>query len=162
MPQLDLTTFAPQIVWLVITLLAMYVIMAKVALPRIAQTLDERQQRIDSNLEKAAALKAEAEAAAKAYEISLADARSKAQDAVKAVIDEANAAQAKAEEELTASLNAKLKAAEAKIAEAKDQALANINDVSAEIATATVEKLTGVTVDDAAVKAAVANALEQH
>ncbi|GGF61076.1 ATP synthase subunit b 2 [Terasakiella brassicae] len=162
MPQLDVTTFAPQIVWLVITFLAMYFIMAKVALPRIAEVLDERQTRIDDNLAKAAALKVEAEQAAAAYEQSLAEARSKAQDEVKVVIDQANAAQAKAQEELAAKLDKKLAEAEARIADAKDKALANITEVSADVAKATVEKLSGVSVDDAAVNAAVAKAMEQN
>lgn len=159
MPQLDVTTFAPQIVWLVITFLVMYFLMAKVALPRIAQVLDERQTRIDDNLEKAAALKKEAEEAAAAYESSLAEARAKAQDAVKAVLDAANAAQAKAQDELAAKLNAELEAAEARIAEAKDKALANIKEVSGDVAKATVAKLSGVDVDDAAVEAAVTKAM---
>jgi len=162
MPQLDVTTFAPQIVWLVITFLAMYFIMAKVALPRIAEVLDERQTRIDDNLAKAAALKIEAEQAAAAYEQSLAEARSKAQDEVKVVIDQANAAQAEAQEELAAKLDKKLSEAEARIADAKDKALANITEVSAGVAKATVEKLAGVSVDDAAVNAAVAKAMEQN
>ncbi|WP_417841179.1 F0F1 ATP synthase subunit B' [Terasakiella sp.] len=162
MPQLDVTTFAPQIVWLVITFLTMYFIMAKVALPRIAEVLDERQTRIDDNLAKAAALKVEAEQAAAAYEQSLAEARSKAQDEVKVVIDQANAAQAKAQEELAAKLDKKLSEAEARIADAKDKALANITEVSADVAKATVEKLSGVSVDDAAVNAAVAKAMEQN
>ena len=162
MPQLDVTTFAPQIVWLVITFLAMYFIMAKVALPRIAQVLEERQTRIDDNLEKAAALKKEAEEAAAAYESSLAEARANAQDAVKAVIDAANAEQAKKQDELTEKLNKELDAAEARIAEAKDKALANIKEVSGDVAKATVEKLSGVSVDDAAVDAAVAKAMETN
>ena len=162
MPQLDVTLFAPQIVWLIITFLAMYILMAKVALPRIAEVLEERQTTIDENLEKAAALKKEAEEAAAAYESSLAEARSKAQDEVKVVIDQANSAQLKAQEELDAKLSAKLAEAEARIAEAKDKALANIQDVSSEVAKATVEKLSGVSVDDAAVSAAVAKAMETN
>lgn len=162
MPQLDVTTYAPQIVWLVITFLAMYFLMAKVALPRIAEVLEERQTRIDDNLAKAAALKKEAEEAAAAYESALAKARSKAQDEVKVVIDQANAAQAKAQEDLAAKLDKKLAEAEARIAEAKDKALANITEVSADVAKATVEKLSGVSVDDAAVSAAVAKAMEQN
>ncbi|SCA57368.1 ATP synthase subunit b' [Candidatus Terasakiella magnetica] len=162
MPQLDVTLFAPQIVWLIITFLAMYFLMAKVALPNIAEVLEERQTRIDDNLEKAAALKKEAEDAAAAYESSLAEARSKAQDEVKVVLDAANAAQAKAQDELAAKLETKLTEAEARIAEAKDKALANINEVSGDVAKATVEKLTGVSVDDAAVNAAVAKAMETN
>ncbi|WP_417790506.1 F0F1 ATP synthase subunit B' [Terasakiella pusilla] len=162
MPQLEIATFAPQIVWLFITFLAMYFLMAKVALPRIAQVLDERQTRIDDNLEKAAALKAEAEAAAAAYESSLAQARSKAQEEVKAVLDAANAEQAKRQDELSAKLNKELDAAEARIAQAKDKALANIKEVAGDVAKATVVKLSGVSVDDAAVQAAVAKAMEQN
>lgn len=162
MPQLEIASFAPQIVWLFITFLAMYFLMAKVALPRIAQVLDERQTRIDDNLEKAAALKAEAEAAAAAYESSLAQARSKAQEEVKAVLDAANAEQAKRQEELSAKLNKELDAAEARIAQAKDKALANIKEVAGDVAKATVDKLSGVSVDDAAVEAAVAKAMEQN
>ena len=162
MPQLEIATFAPQIIWLFITFLAMYFLMAKVALPRIAQVLDERQTRIDDNLEKAAALKAEAEAAAAAYESSLAQARSKAQEEVKAVLDAANAEQAKRQDELSAKLNKELDAAEARIAQAKDKALANIKEVAGDVAKATVDKLSGVSVDDAAVQAAVAKAMEQN
>ena len=162
MPQLDISTYAPQIVWLVITFLAMYLIMAKVALPRIAQVLDERQSRIDDNLEKATAFRKEADDAAKAYEKSLADARSKAQDEVKVVIDQVNAEAAKAQTALADKLNTELEAAEARISQAKDKALANIKEVSADVAKATVEKLSGVSLDDAAIEAAVANAMEQN
>ena len=162
MPQLDISTYAPQIVWLVITFLAMYLIMAKVALPRIAQVLDERQSRIDDNLEKATAFRKEADDAAKAYEKSLADARSKAQDEVKVVIDQVNAEAAKAQTALADKLNTELQAAEARISQAKDKALANIKEVSADVAKATVEKLSGVSIDDAAIETAVANAMEQN
>lgn len=162
MPQLDVTTFAPQIIWLVITFLAMYFIMAKVALPRIAEVLEERQTRIDENLEKAAALKAEAEEAARAYETSLSEARAKAQEEVKAVLDAAAAQQAKAQDELSEQINKDLNAAESRIADAKDKALANIKEVSADVAKATVEKLSGVSVDDSDVEAALAKAMEAN
>lgn len=162
MPQLDISTYAPQVVWLVITFLAMYFIMAKVALPRIAQVLDERQTRIDDNLEKAAALRKQAEEAAQAYEKSLAEARSKAQDEVKVVIDQVNAQAAKAQTALADKLNIELVAAEARITQAKDKALANIKQVSSEVAKATVEKVSGVSLDDAAIESAVANAMEAN
>ena len=60
MPQLDPSTFATQLVWLIITFLILYLILWKSALPRIASILQDRQERIDNDLEKAEKLKKEA------------------------------------------------------------------------------------------------------
>ena len=79
LPQLDTSQYAPQVIWLVISFALLYVLMARVALPRIGQVLEERQDRVNDNLEKAGALKAEAESVAEAYEGALADARAEAQ-----------------------------------------------------------------------------------
>ena len=75
MPQLDISTFSTQIVWLVITFSALFIIMWRVAVPRISDSLEQRQNRMDDSLNKAAEFKKEAEAAIEAYEKSLAEAR---------------------------------------------------------------------------------------
>ena len=64
LPQLDASKYPSMVIWLAISFAVLYVLMAKVTLPRIAQVLEKRQDRIDDNLEKATGLKAEAEAAA--------------------------------------------------------------------------------------------------
>ena len=61
MPQLDPSSYASQIFWLVVTFVILYLLMWKVALPRVSALLRERQERIDDDLEKASRLKAEAE-----------------------------------------------------------------------------------------------------
>jgi len=72
MPQLELHDFAPQLIWLVISFVTLYLIMARVALPRIANVLEERRDRIASDLDKAEQLKRKTDEAIAAYEESLA------------------------------------------------------------------------------------------
>ena len=75
MPQLDFTTYANQIFWLVLTLIAIYFVLSRIALPRIAAVLSERQGTIANDIAAAEDLKLQAVAAEAAYEQALADAR---------------------------------------------------------------------------------------
>ena len=71
MPQLDVTTFAPQLVWLLVWFVVLYLLMAKLGLPRIAGAIEARRQRRADDLDRAARLKTEAEAANAAYQRTL-------------------------------------------------------------------------------------------
>jgi len=79
MPQLDIGTFDNQVFWLLITLVVIYFVLSRVALPRIAAILAERQGTITNDIAAAEDLKAKAEAAEAAYDKALADARAEAQ-----------------------------------------------------------------------------------
>jgi F-type H+-transporting ATPase subunit b len=79
MPQLEFSTYLPQFFWLVITFSALYLIMWKIAVPSITVTLENRQKRIEDNLEKAAKAKQEAEKSISAYENLIREARAEAQ-----------------------------------------------------------------------------------
>ena len=49
-PPFDATTFASQILWFAITFGALYVLMSKVALPRIGSILENRKSIVDADL----------------------------------------------------------------------------------------------------------------
>ncbi|PPR79265.1 MAG: ATP synthase subunit b, sodium ion specific [Alphaproteobacteria bacterium MarineAlpha2_Bin1] len=68
MPQLDIGTFIPQLVWLFLTFIVLYLIMSRAILPKIADVLEQRQDRIASDLEEAEKLKNEAQKVLKTYE----------------------------------------------------------------------------------------------
>src|SRR3954467_3149363 len=72
-------TFASQIVWLVITFVALYLLISRIAIPRIGGIFEQRERRIQGDFADAQQAKGESEAALAAYEKALADARNRAQ-----------------------------------------------------------------------------------
>ncbi|MEK9672802.1 MAG: F0F1 ATP synthase subunit B' [Rhodospirillaceae bacterium] len=158
MPQLDFTTFVPQVVWLVLTFIALFLIMWKLAVPRIAETLELRQKKLEQNLEKAATLKAEAEAAEESYEKALAAARAEAHEAIAKVQADMKAKQEAEGANLGEKLRQRIEEGEAAINDAVQSALADVGGIAQEVAKAACERLTGETPDDAAVAKAVAAA----
>lgn len=162
MPQLDVATYAPQLVWLVISFVLLYLLMARVALPRIADVLEERGRKREDNLAKAEELEKEAEDVSAAYESALNEARTRAHGALARAQD---AAKAKAEAEiarLDTALHARTREAEAAIAKAREGALADAAGIAAEIAQLAVHKVAGLSVDEASARAAANAARGAH
>ncbi len=162
MPQLDLSTFLPQLVWLAITFAVLYLLMARVGLPRIGGVLEARRGRIEGDLEKAGQMKAEAEAVIAAYERALAEARAEAQQTLKEASDRLTAEAAERQRQLAAKLAAEATAAERRIGEAKTAALANVREVAVEVARAAAAKLIGIDIEAGRAGAAVDAVLRER
>ena len=162
MPQLDIATFAPQLVWLAISFVLLYGLMAGLGLPRIRKAIAARRARVDGDLEKAQQMKAEAEAVIAAYERALAEARQQAQQTLKETTDRLNAEAAQRQRETAAALAGETAAAERRIIEAKTAALANVREVAFEVALAAAAKLTGAKVDAGQAAAAIEQAMRER
>jgi F-type H+-transporting ATPase subunit b len=158
MPQLIIADFSPQLVWLVISFIALYFVMSKVALPRIGEVLEERQDRVTSDLEKAESLRGEADDAIKAYETALAEARASAHNTAQAARDEMNAKADAKRGEVEAKLAGQMAEADSRIAAAREEAIGHIRTVASDTARTVASRLIGVDVDDAALETAVAGA----
>ena len=159
MPQLDLTTWPPQLFWLAITFLALYYVISRVAIPRTGGVIALRKSTIDGDLAKAKNLKDETENAVRSYEAALADAKAKAQAIA---LENRNKLNAEIETErvkLDAALGAKIATAEKKVAASRDKALEDLATMAAEIAGDIVTQLTGAKVTKAEATAAVSNTL---
>lgn len=156
MPQLDPTWFLTQVVWLTITFVVLYVVLVRGALPRLAETLQERQEKINDDLHRAETLKKEAEGVLAAYDKLMAETRGKAEAKIREAAEKA----AKDAEAQNAALGDRLAkeaaAAEARIAAARREALAGLRQVATEAAQAAADKLAGVSVGADAAGAAVA------
>ena len=159
MPQLVFADFAPQLVWLAITFTVLYLILARVALPRISTTLERRRDVIANDLDEAGSLKRQGEDALKAYEAALAAARTKAHaiaaDTRQKLNDEADRQKAG----LQAAMAKRAAEAEARIAAAKVTAMANVREIASDSAAAIVSRLIGSAPDGAALTRAVDAAL---
>ena len=140
-PILDAQYFLPQLFWLGITFLALYLALSRLFLPVVGKTLEERSSRIADDLDQAARMQRESEDANEAFETSLKDARAKAQvvsESTRASVDAEIAreiAEADAESEKAALV------AEERIREIRAEAMSNIDTVARDAAGAIVAKL---------------------
>jgi F-type H+-transporting ATPase subunit b len=159
MPQLNFHDWAPQLVWLAISFVTLYLIMARLALPRIATVLEERRDRIATDLDQAEQLKKETEEAIAAYEQALAEARGRAHAIAQETRDKLSAEVDAERGEVEAKLAETTTEAEARIQASKDAALAHVDEVAAETADAIVKQLVGGKVTKAELKSAVGKAL---
>ncbi|MEQ8379326.1 F0F1 ATP synthase subunit B family protein [Parvibaculum sp.] len=143
MPQLEFHTFVPQLVWLVIVFGYLYVMMSRVALPRIATVLEERRDRIADDLDQAEQFKRQTDEAIEAYEKALAEARAKAHEIAQETRDRLHEETERQRLAIEARLAEKIAEAEKQIAATKEAALANVRTVAVDVADAIVAQLLG-------------------
>lgn len=156
MPQLCFDWFPNQIFWLVVTLVVIFLVLSRVALPRIAAILAERQGTITNDLAAAEDLKSKAVEAEEAYNKALADARTEAQTIVAKARAEIQADLDDAIAKADAEIAAKSAESEKAIAEIRAGALESVKLVAADTAAELVTVLGGsANADD--VQAAVAS-----
>lgn len=159
MPQLDFSNWGNQIFWLIVTLVAIYFILSRVALPRISAVLAERAGTITNDIAAAEDLKRKAEEAEAAYEKALADARVEANKIVADTRAEIQADLDKATAKADAEIAAKAAEGEKAIAEIRASALENIEVVAKDAAEAVISSL-GFSADSKAVEKAVASRMK--
>ncbi|WP_227284322.1 F0F1 ATP synthase subunit B' [Boseongicola sp. H5] len=160
MPQLEFSTFPNQIFWLVVTLIVIYLILSRIALPRIGAVLAERQGTITNDIAAAEDLKRQASDAEEAYNKALADARAEAQEIIAETRAEIQAELAEATAHADAEIAAKVAESEARIGEIRAGAMQSVEEVARDTATALVAALSEGKADAAAVKDAVAERMQ--
>ena len=143
MPQLDFSTFGNQIFWLVVTLVVIYLILSRVALPRIAGVLAERIGTISNDLAAAEELKAKAVAAEEAYDQALSDARAEATKIVASTKADMNAELDAAIAKADAEISQRTAESEKVISEIRATALESVEEVAKNTAMALVSALGG-------------------
>ena len=151
-PPFDSSNFPSQLVSLAIAFVALYLIVSRIALPRVGSLIDARQNAIEGDLAEAQKLKDESESALKAYESDLAQARSRAQAIGTENREKLNAASEAERKALEERLSHKLADAEKTIASTRQKAMTNVRGI--------VQRLTGVAPDSKSVERAVDSSLK--
>jgi F-type H+-transporting ATPase subunit b len=154
-PPFQKDTFASQLVSLLIAFVALYLIVSRIALPRVGKTIDDRQNTIESDLAEAQKLKDESANALKAYESELAEARNRAQLISAETREKLSAASEAERKTLEGQLAIRLAEAEKTIASKRGAAMSNVRGIAADAAAAIVQRLTGVLPETASVERAV-------
>ena len=154
-PPFEKDTFASQLVSLLVAFVALYLIVSKIALPRVGGLIDARQNAIEGDLSEAQKLKDASDEALQAYESELAAARSRAQAIGTETREKLSAASEAERKKLEQRLAVKLAEAEKTIASTREAAMRNVRGIAAEAAAAIVQRLTGMSPDGKSVDSAV-------
>lgn len=140
-PPFDTSTFASQLLWLVIAFGLVYYVISKIAGPRISGILEDRHDRIASDLAEAERLKRETDEAMETYEKALTDARARAQSLANETRDKLTAETTAKRQASEEALSAKLAEAETRIEAIKTEALGQVDSIAADAVSAIMEKL---------------------
>lgn len=159
-PPFNAETFASQLVWLAITFVALYLIVSKLALPRVGSILEARRKAVADDLARAQNLKDASDKELATYEEELATARSRAQAIGSDTRDKLHAQAESERKVLEEKLNARLADAEKTIDATRRAAMGNVRSIAGEAAAAIVQRLTGAAPDAKAVETAVDQALK--
>ncbi|KAF0117363.1 MAG: F-type H+-transporting ATPase subunit b [Rhodospirillaceae bacterium] len=162
LPQFNPAFFATQLFWLAMCFGVLYFLMARIAVPRIAEVLSERQRRIDDDLERASQLKTQTESAIQAYERALAKARAEAHAVLQRSQDEIDHLVQTRNREVAERLAGEVRAGEQRIAAAKEVALSEVKGIAAEVAETAVVRLAGLALDPSRYREVVAAVVKEH
>ncbi|HVG80757.1 MAG TPA: F0F1 ATP synthase subunit B' [Methylomirabilota bacterium] len=160
MPQLEFADFLPQLFWLSVSFILLYVLMSRFALPKVATVLVERDRQIEEDLARAERLKREADETLRAYDAALREARAEAQNLHRQISAENSALAGSREQAFAADIGARTREAEERIDAAKRRALADLPTVASEVADSAFRRLTGEAPAPERVTAAVSSVLK--
>lgn len=160
MPQLDFKTFVPQLAWLLVAFVTLYLVMQRLAMPAISDTLERRQAKIQGDLDAAEKANEDTRALVAAYEKRLADAREDARGLMRQQSEADSGAMSARLSELNDRLARQIDDAEKRIAKQRDEVMAGLEQMARDIGQEVYGKLSGQAADQNALAGKVATAMK--
>ena len=141
MPQLDFSTFLPQIFWLFISLSFLYIVLSRYALPRVSDVIEERKDIIAQDIDSAKEYSEESEKAIEELNLKLSEAKTSSQNLINKSLQDIKEDSEIKKSSLIKKINNEISEAEGEIKEKKETALAEISSISESLAIEMLENL---------------------
>ncbi len=160
MPQLDASTYASQIIWLLITFGLIWFASQKWILPKFEDILNQREKRISDNLSEAETLRNEAKKIVEDYNSAVEKSRADASSMLAELNAELNADAQKQLDQLNAKLEEKLRVAERELEEKRKETIEELKVLAVEVTKDVISKVSQANIDQSLIETSVANALK--
>ena len=162
MPQLDPTYWASQAFWLILIFTTLYLALSNLFIPKIKDSIDNRENKIKDDLDEAQKLKNLAEQRLKEYELSIESAKKEVQKIIfeskKKLSSQIQSKKKKIEKEI----ELEIKRAEQEIESLKKESLIDISAISEDMTSKVIEMVSGEPLNQSSIKAAVLESTKKN
>ena len=155
MPQLDPTYWASQAFWLILIFTTLYLALSNLFIPKIKDSIDNRENKIKDDLDEAQKLKNLAEQRLKEYGLSIESAKKEVQKIIFESKNKLNLEIQNKKKKFEEEMEVEIKNAEKEIENLKKESLKNISTISEEMASKVIEQISGEPMNQSSVKAAI-------
>ena len=155
MPQLDPTYWASQAFWLILIFTALYLALSNLFIPKIKNSIDNRENKIKDDLDEAQKLKNLSEQKLKEYELSIENAKKEVQKIIFESKNKLNSEIQSKKKKFEKDIEIEIENAEKEIENLKKESLENISTISEEMASKVIEQISGEPMNQSSVKAAI-------
>ena len=155
MPQLDPTYWASQAFWLILIFTVLYLTLSNLFIPKIKDSIDNRENKIKDDLDEAEKLKNLAEQKLKDYELTIENAKKEVQKIIFESKNKLNVEIQNKKTKIENEIDIEIKSAEKEIKNLKKDSLKSISTISEEMASKVIEQISGEPMNQSSVKAAI-------
>ena len=155
MPQLDPKYWASQAFWLILVFSILYISIAKFYLPKIKKNLDDRENKIKEDLDEANKMKSLSEKKLNEYNIILENSK---KEVTKILLESKNTLNKNIQskkETMEKEIENQIIRTQKEILELKKSSVNSINNISQEISSNIIEKMSGDKLNESSIKAVV-------
>ena len=162
MPQLDPTYWASQAFWLILIFTLLYLTLSKMFIPKIKESIDNRDNKIKDDLDEAQKLKTMAEQKLKEYETTIEEAKKEVQKIIFESKNKLISEIQNKKKEIEKEIDLELKNLDQEIVNLQKDSVTNISAIAEEMTSKVIEMVSGEPLNQSSIKAAVLESTKKN